>query len=342
MPLGGLLTAGLVAGGAIGGMASQGSANRSIRDRLSEQMGDQVTFDPELLKRKIYKQYQVTGVMTPEMEQALSMADEQLAIAKADPEGIQAQKQALAQLAQRSQVGMTPEERANLASIQVGAAKDAEAKRQQILQNAQQRGQGGAGSDLAASLMASQAASEQANQASLMNAANASSARMDALAKFGALGGDIRGASYRESAGEADSRNALARFNLENQRSVQQRNIGNKNTSQEMNLRRGWDVADRNVGLSNKAMDDQETARYRRMGIDADNLTRRNDARGAMSAQDAREGAQRSQMWNTLGQAAGGAATKFGSSSGTSAPSNTSSYTGAGSTNYQGKQWWEE
>lgn len=316
MPFGGALTAAAapVVFGAIGNIAGADS-RRSARDQMSEAMGmlAGMGVDPKLAQEIVYQKYKQEGLLTPELEQALAQETSKLAEAKADPESIKAQKQALQMFSQRAQVGMTPEERAQLAVVQQQAAQDAESKRQQILQSMQQRGQGGGGGELAAALGASQAAASTANQGAIQSSAAANQARLAALSQYGGLAGNIRGQSMSEETTRGTAADALQRFNIENQRDIQQRNIGSKNLAQQHNLTEQQRIADANIQMANRAKEQaREWARQdqeAKMGITRDVAK----SKVGMADQANQEAKQRAEMWTGIGQGIGSGAAGIGS-----------------------------
>lgn len=315
MPFGGALTAAAapILGGVIGNIAGAGD-RRSARDQVSEAMGmlANMGMPPELAREIVYKKLEQQGQLTPELEQIIQQEASKVAEIQADPESIRAQKQALEMLGQRSQVGMTPEERANLAVVQQQAARDAESKRQQILQNMQQRGQAGGGQELAAALGASQAAASTANLGGIQAASAADQARMAALGKYAGLAGDIRSGSFGEEQVRGSAADALQRFNIENQRGVQQRNIGSKNVAQQFNLQEAQRIADANTQMQNQAK--QQAREWARQDALAKMGATQAAAGMKMGAANManQQAQQRAQMWSGIGQGVGAGASGIG------------------------------
>jgi hypothetical protein len=224
-----LLVAGLapIIGGIVGNIASSGDRRRA-QEAMNAAFREMQEYphSPDEAFQKILSKLDDVGVLTPQLEQEITLAAPKVAEIQEAPELRKAQMTALELLGQRATTGMTTEDRARLAEIQLQQARETEAKRQQILQSYQQRGLGGAGSEIAAQLQAASAGSAQAAEQGLQLAAQAQRSALEAAREYGGLGGQIRGQEFdiARAKATAEDQTALERFRQATSR--QERNIG--------------------------------------------------------------------------------------------------------------------
>lgn len=149
---------------------------------------------------------------------AVSQGDSNLRNVVTDPRLKEAQLKALASLQDVGDSGgMTMADKANLARIQNDSASADASRRAAILQNMQQRGMGGSGSELLAQLSSSQAATDRQAQQGLDVAGMAQQRALQSLQDAGGLAGNLRGQDYGEKANAAAAQDAIDRFNAQNQ-----------------------------------------------------------------------------------------------------------------------------
>lgn len=226
-----------VLGGLIGNLASQkdkAAQRKAMKAALAEL--EAVGLPPDLSKEIIVEELQRQGVYTPELEESVDVAESEYKQIKEDPELQKAQLQALTGLQQRAQVGLGAEDRAALNQVRQDVQRDAEAKRQQVLQQMAARGMGGSGAELMAQLQAGQAGAELASEQSDTLMAQAQQRALQALGQSGEMAGQMQQAQFgRESqiASALDERN---RFMAQNTIARQQRNVGTLNQAQAANL----------------------------------------------------------------------------------------------------------
>ena len=249
------------ASGILGNILSAGDRNAAMaafQQSLAEI--EAIGAPPDLAREIMLRRFEQVGVLTPELEEAIALEAPKVAAIQEAPELRKAQMTALQLIGQRATAGATPEDRARLAEIQLQQARDTEAKRQQILQSYQQRGLGGAGSELAAQLQAASAGSAQAGEQGLQLAAQAQRAALEAAREYGALGGQVRGQEFdiaRTKAG-AEDQAAMARFNEAVAR--QQRNVATRMGVQQQNLATRQRIAEQNVAQANAELQRQRAA----------------------------------------------------------------------------------
>ncbi len=145
-----------------------------------------------------------------------------------DPRLRDAQMQALEQLRERGEVGLTEEEKAQREQLKRGIAADANAQQQSILQQMEERGALDSGAQLAAQLASQQGSYDRASQEALnMSAAN-EAARRDALERAASSAGQIRSQDYGEQAQAAQAKDMIKQFNAQNRQNVAGQNLGIK------------------------------------------------------------------------------------------------------------------
>lgn len=253
--IGTMLAAGAAAnlgGAVIGAIAGSG-------DRAKAQQAMQAAFDqinaigapPDLSAEIIRQNLQQVGVYTPALEQAITQDVSKVSQIQEDPSLRNAQTNALQGLQQRGATGLTAVERGAFNEARNKAAKEAEAKREQVIQNLAQRGMGGSGAEIAAQLGASQNSDQELAAEGDRLAATAAQNALQATAQAGQLGGQIRGQDFSVAGTKAQAEDALNQFNISNQIARQQRNIASQNTAQQGNLAEQQRISDTNINAAN-------------------------------------------------------------------------------------------
>lgn len=288
--------------GVIGNIASSGDRRRAqeaINNVLQEMQ--QYPHSPDEAFQKILSKLDDVGVLTPELEQQITLAAPKVAEIQETPETRKAQMTALELLGQRAATGMTPEDKARLSQIQTQIAKDTEAKRQQILQTYQQRGLGGTGAEIASQLQAASAGAAEAGEQGMQLQAQASRAALEAAREYGALGGQIRGQEFdiaRTKAG-AEDQAAMTRFNEAVAR--QQRNLAVQRQSEQARRDEAYRRASLGISTEQQTFQNQ-AARTQALA----------NARLGQATQLQQQAAQTAGQWAGAGAGAGQALTAAG------------------------------
>jgi hypothetical protein len=208
---------------------------------------------PDIEQQKLMLQeYQLTGQMTPELEMLIQQnptAMEQISI---DPRLRAEQMSALEQMSGLAEGKMNPADAAAFELARRQSAAEAQAKEGQILQNMQQRGQGGSGAELMARLQSNQSGADRLQQAELEQAKAMQNARMAALTQQANMSGQLRTQDYGEQSNLAKAKDLINQFNTQNAQGVQQRNVGTRNQAQQLNLQNQQNTANMNTDLRNK------------------------------------------------------------------------------------------
>jgi hypothetical protein len=232
---------GTVVGGVLGGLAGLfggggPSPEEIAAQRIQDAYGELMILPPE--QRRIQLEYlKSVGQITPEMEQEILQQDTQLKGLRMDPALKQKQMLALERLSQQGREGLTLEDRAALEQVQRETAQAQRGQEEAILQNMQARGMGGAGSELAARLQASQSSADRASQSGLNIAAQAQQRALQAALSSGKLAGEMGSQEFEQKAKVASAQDLINQFNTGSRQKVQQRNIDARNQAQMANLR---------------------------------------------------------------------------------------------------------
>lgn len=238
--------------GAIGSGAAAGDRDAARRSAAAayEQLAG-IGVPEDIAKELILKEFDKNGILTPDLEKDIKVGSSAFQDIKEAPEGREAQLQALQAMQQVGKTGLRPEDMAAMNQLRQQVAQDTEAKRQQIMQNYQQRGLGGGGAELAAQLQASQSGANQASQQGDQLAAQASQRALQALQQQGAMGNQLRGTDFNIAGQKAQAADQFKQFDLQNQMARQQRNVAAQNQAQAANLARQQGVGDTNIQMAN-------------------------------------------------------------------------------------------
>ena len=143
-----------------------------------------------------------------------------------------AQYAALDQLGELSQGGLNLQDKADLANIQGGVARQDAARQSAIMQGMAERGMGGSGMELAQRLQSQSSGADRAAGDARSVAAQAQQRALDAIMRRGQLGGDMRTQQFGEDSSKARAQDSINMYNTgllnEGQRNTQ--SINNMNT----------------------------------------------------------------------------------------------------------------
>lgn len=255
--------------------------------------------------------YQVTGQMNPEMEQAINLNGTALSDISRDPRLAASQMQALQQVAGVASGNPNAADTAGFELARQNSAGEMQAKNAQVLQEMQQRGQAGSGAELLAKLKNNQSGTQMLQNAELQQAQAMQQAKMAALQQQANMAGNMRQQDYGEQQNLATAKDAIAKFNAQNSQNIANTNVTNKNAAQSANLTNQQNTANMNTDLKNK----QNIANT---GLNQQNFGNQMQLAGAKAGQygnqaaaaDTRAG-QTAGMWSGIGQGVGTAANAY-------------------------------
>lgn len=293
---------------AVGGVLGKlfGSKDKKKAQEAAQQAYDlinQVGAPPELQKQILLDTFKSAGLYSPQLEQEINQTVSKVSQIQEDPRLKDAQMQALGSLQKSGRTGLTATDRAALNQVRQENARDTEAKRQQIIQNMQARGQGGSGAELAAQLQAAQGGADSASASGDRIAAMAQENALGAISKAGTLGGQIRSQDLDVNKLKASAEDEMNRFNIQNAINRQQRNVGSTNQASQENLANQQAILNANTQQQNQELLRQKAASQQ-------------DWQNQMAAAQARAQARLGQSNIYAGKAADTAATFQGVGSG--------------------------
>lgn len=247
------------------------------------------------------------GSYTPEeLEANLFQGDTALSDIQLDPRLKAAQMQALEQIGDVvSSRGLTTEDIANLEQIRRRSAAENMAKQAAIKQDMQQRGQLGAGQELAMRLQGAQSTD---NSMQDLEIAKAAQQRSDGAAQLLAkLAGSIRGQDYEQAAAEKAAIDLNRRYNTQYAQNVQQQNWATKNQANLYNLEKAQNIANQNVATANQQEQYNKALRQQQFN---NQVAKQGVAAGAgagVANALQQQAATQAGLWGGIGQALGGA-----------------------------------
>lgn len=238
MPIGGAISGGgALLGAGLGYLSAEKdrSAQKKAIKKAMQQL-EELGYPPDLSKAIVVEELQRQGIYTPELQQEIEVAESEMGKITEDQSLRDAQKQALAMMQQRAQVGLSAEDRAALNEVRRQVQTDAEAKRQQIMQTMAARGQAGGGADLMAQLQAAQGAADQAASGSDTVMAQAQQRALEALGRSGQMAGEVRSQDFGVASARASALDERNRFLAQNAMARQAANVQALNQAQQLNL----------------------------------------------------------------------------------------------------------
>lgn len=243
---------GSIIGGAVGAEHNQAAADHQKNAIMQViAMLDQAGAPPDQSALLLLEQYKQQGLLTPQLEAMVNDSVSEFSKIKGDSGLRDTQMKALTQMSKYGKAGLTPEERAQMQQSRQGVQRDLEAKNQQISQEMQARGMGGAGQEMAQRLLASQAGADRASEEGDRISSLASQRALQAIAQSSGMAGQLRGQDFEQDAAKASAADQMQRFNVQNQIDLNQRNVASSNAAQTANLANKQSLANQNVGNTN-------------------------------------------------------------------------------------------
>lgn len=259
-PLGAML--GGSAGSLIGGLF--GSSNDDQVKQLEQEAGEIYNkFGPvDLSNPIIYQQFKSAGLLSPTMVQAVdsSIANKQINV-QVNPQDRAQEQASLAQMQQLGNTGLSSGDIAAARQLFNQSGANTQAKQNQILQQAQMRGQGGSGNTLAAMLLQNQAAGQQESDNAGQLAQQASSARRQALSNVASQQQAIQGQDYQQAM--ANNQNAMAQWQMlfNNSQSRNAANAQSQNQANLYNVQNNQNISNQNTAQGNQELLREENAK---------------------------------------------------------------------------------
>lgn len=170
--------------------------------------------DKEAAEQLLEQARQQFDIPIPTIDElAAQVGPSALQQAKADPEAVQAQRMALADLQRMAHDGGGVEYRAGIERVRRDVGRDANARDAALQQQMAARGLGGSGIDFATRAVAGQGAADREAQMGFDSAAEANRMALQALQGQGSLASQMRGQSWGEERAKADAADEINKFN---------------------------------------------------------------------------------------------------------------------------------
>jgi hypothetical protein len=243
-----------IVGGLVGNLMGSGDRKRQaamIKRAMAEL--DAVGQPPDLSREIIFKELQRAGILTPQLEEEITIAESEMGSLKEQDTSLRGtQKEALERIKQQAATGLTAEDRATLNQARSEAQRDANANRQALRQQMQSRGLSGGGNELMMLLQGDQGAADQAAAASDSVMAQAQQRALQALGDSSRLAGEIRNTDFNQDAMRAQARDIVLQNRAQNSVARQSANVGRLNQAQMANLQEQQRIQDANTQMANQ------------------------------------------------------------------------------------------
>lgn len=295
-----------IVGGLVGSVMSQkdrSAAKKAMKQAMAEL--EAAGLPPDLSSQIIYKEFSQVGLLTPELEEDIQLAQSEYKTIKEDQGLRDTQLEALNKFKQQSTGGLAGDERAAMNEILNKQRQEQQAAQANILADQQRRGQGGSGASLIAQLQATQSAAG--------NAANQGMDLMSLLAQrvrsgtqdMAGTANNIRSQDYQVASDKAQAIDARNQYLHQNSTGRQQRNVDSLNNAQAANLQTAQEVANANTQQSNaeKLRQNEAQGQYydRKLGL----AKAKADARTGQQQYYSDQAQQTAQMYSGIGQGVG-------------------------------------
>lgn len=241
-----------IGGGLLGQLLSRGDwqAARAEIDKIVK-MYEEIGIPPVESMQVILEPYKQQGVLTPQMEELVTLGDTAMSGIKTDPALRQNQMEALGELERIGDGGLRLSDQAAYEKVLGETASANRGAQDAIVQNMKERGAYGSGDELATRLLAQQESAGRAHSGGLQIAGDAADRALEAILQGGQMSGDIRNQDWNQEASVAKAKDAIAQFNAQNTQGVYGRNTDRTNYGNERNLDESQRIADSNVDTRN-------------------------------------------------------------------------------------------
>ena len=201
-------------------MGSKSDPNKAAMRLQREQMKKLEGISLPQLEEFVLKSPELVGLLDAEQ-----LEDTELKKLQEDPRLREAQMDALRQMEQLGEVGLTPEERAQRSEMLRQGAAQEQARQKQILQGMAQRGTLDSGASLLAQLQSSAAAGADARRQAEQMAADVAARRRQALGQAGSMASTMSAEDFRRGSMTASAQDQIAKFNAMQRAGTAQQNL---------------------------------------------------------------------------------------------------------------------
>ncbi len=228
---------------------------RAVRTetRVNEAMAKLAALTPPNLLQYIqpYQKQVVAGTLSPEEAVFKMQQDTAYAGIKVPQALLDAQRLSLNSIQKiANEGGMTAQTKASLNDIEAQQAARSKAEQGAIIQDAQQRGVGGSGIEIASRLLSQQQGANRAAAGGLQVAADAEARRLAAITQAGTMATSQRAQEVSEQQKAAEAQDMINKFNTSFQNSTDATNVAARNSAAATNLANAQRVADNNAEVA--------------------------------------------------------------------------------------------
>ena len=258
-------------------------------------------------QRLVLERLESAGVLSPQLQQMIQSDETALASIVVSPEFEEAQLDSLGALQDISRGGgRTAQAERDLAEVEGDLKAKGAGVREGIIQEFEEKGQGGSTNQLLQMLLAEQGEQTERAEAGRDLSAEAEEKSLEAIIEAGRLGGDIRTQEFGEKTDIAKAEDEIERFNVGLERDITRDNINAQNQAAETNLNNQQQIMDQNVEFSNQENKHQVNLIKQHYDQELEKLRLKTGAMGDKAQQIAKAGADKAQQtgaaWNAGGK----------------------------------------
>lgn len=253
-------------GGIVGGLLGKNAASMD-RSHAKEQAKAALQYWNELGKAPdtslpiILKELEAAGMLTPELQEELSMQASEFENIKEDPALRETQLEALNKFKQSAETGMGADERAAQNQIRQSNNQNTSSKQAQILDEYKRRGISGGGNELIAQLSAAQAGADNASKEG-DNLMSLIAQRMrQGTQDMANSAQQLAQQDYNKAANRATALDERNKYLNQNSVARQAANVTAQNAAQDRNLVNAQRIADTNKANANAELQRQQLAK---------------------------------------------------------------------------------
>jgi len=256
---------------------------------------------PDLAKRIMLREFEVAGVLTPQIEKAIELEAPKVAQIKEDPRFKEAQLSALKAFQERGIAGFTPEERYEIEKQRRTAERSAASQRASVLENLRARGLMDSGAGLAAQLQSADVLAERQAEEASRRSAMASQRVLQSITQGGTYAGQLRGQEFGIAKDMASAKDEFDKLNIQNQIARQQRAVERQMQADTFNLQIAQDVKNRTTAAEHAELLRQRQAEQQMFQNKMNVASLRAGAYGQQAQQLQQQAAQTQQAAGAFG-----------------------------------------
>ena len=201
-------------------MGSKSDPNKAAMKQQEAQMDRLDAIDLPELEEYMLQNPELVGLLEAEGIDPTALGDIQL-----DPSLRNNQMQVLEQLKQRSEEGMTSQDKMQMEQMLGDVAAQEQSQRAAVEQQMAERGMDSSGAALMAKLQGGQNAANSGRQKAMQMAAQGQQNKMQALAQLGQQSGNMQNADFARQSQVASAKDAISRANAMNRQNVSATNL---------------------------------------------------------------------------------------------------------------------